>query len=126
MNAIAEPRIAAISVIRLTRADGADAATALTPTRLLGRWVRLALGARELARRAEDLPGPRDVPRIHDHGVAGEQRQEVLVLGVVGGDHHSIRAVERLLQRLRPLRDVRIVARDVSQLALEQPDDLGR
>jgi len=30
MNAIDEPRIAAISVIRLTRAEGADAATALT------------------------------------------------------------------------------------------------
>ncbi len=57
---------------------------------------------------------------------SGRRAEQVLEAGVVGGDHHGLGAVERGLERLRARRHVRVVARDVGQLALEQAHELER
>ena len=45
---------------------------------------------------------------------------------MVGRDDHGARARQGRVERLGPLGHVRVVARDVGELALQEPDELDR
>src|SRR4051812_33481765 len=86
----------------------------------------------DLGRVGEDLAGAEAVPGIDDERVAAGElahaRQGAVAaeLRVVGGDDDRLRALDGLLEGLRRRGDVRVVDRDVGELALQQADDLVR
>ena len=112
---------------RRTTAAPIVPAPPVTRTRLMWSAVR----TRELGRIGEHLRRAEDVPRVHDQAVApGELGDRRRASGARSRRGWSRRR-RRRRPRPRPRRtasgcDVRVVDRDVGQLALEQPDELVR